>query len=46
MEKMKECGLDMQGMMKTEAGRRMAQHRHAVMEQFLQEFMQEWDAMT
>jgi HD superfamily phosphodiesterase len=31
-------------MMKTEAGRRMAQRRHAVMEQFLRDFLQEWDA--
>ena len=34
----------MQGMMKTEAGKRMAQHRHEVMETFLQEFYREWDA--
>ena len=34
----------MQGMMKTEAGKRMAQHRHLVMEQFLQDFYSEWDA--
>ena len=32
--------------MKTESGRRMAQRRHAVMEQFLHEFMQEWDAVA
>ena len=34
----------MQGMMKTEAGKRMAQQRHQVMEQFLQDFHREWDA--
>ena len=34
----------MQDMMKTEAGKRMARHRHLVMEQFLQDFHREWDA--
>ena len=29
--------------MKTEAGRRMAEHRHEVMEQYLGEFHREWD---
>ncbi|CAK0784321.1 hypothetical protein CVIRNUC_007525 [Coccomyxa viridis] len=36
--------LKLKGMMKTEAGKRMAQHRHLVMEQFLQDFYSEWDA--
>ena len=31
----------MQDMMKTAAGRRMAQHRHDVMEQYLEEFYRE-----
>ena len=30
-------------MMKTEAGKRMALHRHSVMEEFLTEFSREWD---
>ena len=34
----------MQGMMKTEAGRRRAKQRHEFMQAFLQEFMLEWDA--
>ena len=34
----------MQDMMKTGAGRRMAQHRHDFMEQYLDEFHREWDA--
>ena len=35
-----------QGMMKTEAGRRIAESRHAFMEAFLEEFMLEWDAQA
>lgn len=34
----------MQGMMKTEAGRKRAKQRHEFMQAFLQEFMLEWDA--
>ena len=30
-------------MMKTDAGKRMALHRHRVMEDFLTEFGREWD---
>ncbi|CAL5229842.1 g13251 [Coccomyxa viridis] len=36
--------LKLKDMMKTGAGRRMAEHRHDVMEQFLDEFHREWDA--
>jgi len=34
----------MQDMMKTVAGKRMAQHRHEMMEEYLEEFYREWDA--
>lgn len=32
-------------MMNTSAGRRMAEHRHKVMEEFLAEFMREWEGI-
>lgn len=34
----------LQGMMKTETGRKLAKQRHAFMESYLQQFMLEWDA--
>jgi HD superfamily phosphodiesterase len=37
------CSLRGQDMMKTDAGKRMALHRHRVMEDFLTEFGREWD---
>jgi len=33
----------MQGLMRTEAGRRAAQQRHLYMEGFLEQFLLEWD---
>jgi uncharacterized protein len=35
--------MSLQDKMKTQAGRRMAQHRHEFMEAYLAEFCQEWD---
>ena len=32
--------------MKTESGKRMAQHRHRVMEEFVTEFYREWDGLS
>lgn len=31
--------------MKTKAGKRMAEHRHKVMEEYLAEFYREWDGI-
>ena len=36
----------LQDIMKTDTGRRMAQHRHEVMESYLKEFYAEWDALA
>lgn len=36
------CAAVLQGLMRTPAGRRLAEERHAVMEQFLQRFHAEW----
>ncbi|KAA6425400.1 MAG: hypothetical protein FRX49_04893 [Trebouxia sp. A1-2] len=38
--------LKLQGMMKTDAGRKRARSRHAFMEAFLKQFMLEWDAQA
>ena len=35
--------LKLKGMMKTNAGRRMAEQRHQVMEVYLEHFFQEWE---
>lgn len=36
----------MQDIMKTDAGKRMAQHRHGFMEAYLTEFYAEWDGKS
>ena len=36
----------LQGMMKTDAGRRRAKRRHEFMEAYLEEFMLEWNAQA
>lgn len=38
--------LKLQGMMKTDAGRKRARSRHAFMETFLKQFMLEWEAQA
>ncbi|CAL8469213.1 g8754 [Coccomyxa elongata] len=38
--------LKLKDMMKTESGKRMAQHRHRVMEEFVTEFYREWDGLS
>lgn len=34
----------LKGMMNTTAGRKLAEHRHKIMEKFIEEFMEEWEA--
>lgn len=36
----------MQGLMKTTAGRKLAEQRHAFMEAYLQQFMAEWNGQA